>query len=186
MEDERFDINATIPEGTPPLTLPAAMIAMRRVLADRFGVRVRAQTVEGPLYRLIALSPAPNTATRLRPSTAACAAAGVVPGRGAGVSPCDAIRIKGGERFVMEGIGVLMPQLAATLSGSPVIARPVIDGTGLQGRYDFSLEFVPPGTAAEGPSLFAALEEQFGLKLEPGRGPIEQLVIEAADRPSPN
>jgi uncharacterized protein (TIGR03435 family) len=69
--------------------------------------------------------------------------------------------------------------------------RPVVDQTGLTGRYDFQLKWtfdesrVPSdGTAA--PSLFTAMQEQMGLKLEPAKGPAEVLVIDHVDRPTAN
>lgn len=67
--------------------------------------------------------------------------------------------------------------------------RPVIDRTGLEGRFDLHLEFVPleVGSAGNfGPSIFTALQEQIGLKLSPARGPVEVHVIDSVERPSPN
>ena len=75
--------------------------------------------------------------------------------------------------------------------------RVVLDDTGLTGNYDFELTFEPPrrepaaetpGTAirVEGPSIFEAVQEQLGLKLEPRRGPVQFLVIDHVERPSAN
>jgi uncharacterized protein (TIGR03435 family) len=67
--------------------------------------------------------------------------------------------------------------------------RPVIDRTGLKGRFDLHLEFVPleiSSTGNPGPSIFTALQEQAGLKLSPARGPVEVHVIDSIERPSPN
>jgi len=68
--------------------------------------------------------------------------------------------------------------------------RPLVDESGLTGRYDFSLKWVPDGfQPADGdtlPGLFTAVQEQLGLKLEPKRGPVEVLVIEKVARPSAN
>jgi uncharacterized protein (TIGR03435 family) len=76
------------------------------------------------------------------------------------------------------------------------LGRPVIDKTGLPGRYDIDVrwtpEFVrpdlPPALTPEvdGPSLFTALQEQANLKLESTTGPVQQLVIEGVERPSDN
>jgi uncharacterized protein (TIGR03435 family) len=65
------------------------------------------------------------------------------------------------------------------------IARPVLDKTGLTGFYDFTIEF-SPGIPYTGPSLFTALQEQLGLRLEPKRGPAEVFVIDHVERPSEN
>ena len=76
--------------------------------------------------------------------------------------------------------------------------RPVIDKTGLAGMYDVHLEFTPerfegrgaePGAdlpAPAGPSIFTAVQEQLGLKLESGKGPVETLVVDHVERPTEN
>ena len=80
------------------------------------------------------------------------------------------------------------------------LGRFVVDKTGLQGEYDFTLDWASdigqrkaPGNpeeastpGADGPSLFTALQEQLGLKLEPEKGPVEILVIDRAERASEN
>ena len=77
--------------------------------------------------------------------------------------------------------------------------RVVLDRTGLQGRYDFELKFERDARASagaspadpvvrreEGPSIFTALQEQLGLRLEARKGPVEFLVVDSVSRPSPN
>jgi uncharacterized protein (TIGR03435 family) len=70
--------------------------------------------------------------------------------------------------------------------------RPVLDRTGLTGRFDFSMEFEadPPETGfvpkIGGPGLFAGLREQLGLRLQATRGPVDVLAIESIERPSEN
>jgi uncharacterized protein (TIGR03435 family) len=197
MQDERFDIQAPTVEGTPPLNPQSTLLALRKLLVERFGVRARIDTVESAVYVLSRLLTSPKTADRLTPTKATCefTARAVTPPVPS--LPCDAIRIKGGQRFLMEGTGVTMAQIAGQLSAMPAISRPVIDRSGLAGRYDFTLEWVPPPVAGDnaaqsdtpretGPSVFAALEEQFGLRLESSRAPVEVVVIESATRPSPN
>ena len=102
--------------------------------------------------------------------------------------------------------GQTMAQLVTTLADW--VGRPVLDKTGLTGLYDFTLKFSPEGIRAAGPmgptltllqgqgqapatdpnapSLAAALEEQLGLKLEPGRGPVEVVVIDRLEKPAPD
>jgi len=88
-----------------------------------------------------------------------------------------------------------VPYFAAELS--KVAGRDVIDKTGISGRYDLKLHWTSDDHAAEpqslngaptdsGPSLFTALEEQLGLKLEPAKGPVKVLVIDHIEMPSPN
>lgn len=194
MESERFDIMATVRSDAPPLTLAATVVALRKLLGERFKVTVRPEPREGPAF---VLSPVREgvAGAQLTPTAVSCASgtAVVPPAR-----PCDAIRIKGGQQFVMNGTGVAMPQLAAQLAAIPAISRPVVDRSALSGRYDFTLTWTPPPPANEsagaattsagdsGPSIFAALEEQLGLKLEEGRAVVEMLVIESAQRPAAN
>jgi uncharacterized protein (TIGR03435 family) len=95
-------------------------------------------------------------------------------------------------------IGIFVINLAQ------MTGRPVIDQTGLKGAYDFKLKYaqprpVPKGAAApgdkpespvavdpEGPSLFDALQEQLGLKLEPQKGQVDMIVIDRAEKPTAN
>ena len=98
--------------------------------------------------------------------------------------------------------GVSMTQLAATLSQR--VGRTVIDKTGLSGSYEFNLDFTPdqmppaggpgatpppgapplPPVDPNGPSIYTALQEQLGLKLDSQRGPVEVIVIDSIDRPT--
>ncbi len=91
----------------------------------------------------------------------------------------------GGGRFFAGGVTVAT--LASALSAQA--GRAVVDRTGLAGFFEADLEFSPDAltdAASERPSLFTALEEQLGLKLEPQTAPVEVLVIEQIERPTPN
>ena len=91
-------------------------------------------------------------------------------------------------------VGDITPMLSRHLG------RVVVDRTGLTGKFDMTVEWTPdespalplspnePRPAADpaGPSIFAALQEQLGLKLEPQKGPVEMLVIDRAEKPSEN
>ena len=92
--------------------------------------------------------------------------------------------------------GATMAQLAQQLSAQ--LNRTVLDKTGLAGRYDFTLHYAPdhdepaPGYgqgAAQpdaGPSIFSAIQDQIGLKLVAAKGPVEMIVIDHIEPPSPN
>jgi uncharacterized protein (TIGR03435 family) len=79
-----------------------------------------------------------------------------------------------------------------------VLDRPILDQTGLSARYDFDLEWTPDETQFGGnlptvspenarkPDLFAALQQQLGLRLESSKGPVDCIVIDSAQRPSEN
>ena len=104
---------------------------------------------------------------------------------------------------MVNGQGVELQMLATALSNQ--LGRPVLDRTGLTGRYDIRLQWTPdpgqsmtplggppPGVQAppppdpNGPSIFAAVQEQLGLRLESQRGPVEMIVIDRVEKPSEN
>jgi uncharacterized protein (TIGR03435 family) len=91
----------------------------------------------------------------------------------------------GNGKLVAHGVPLrnLVEQLSRLLN------RPVLDKTGLAGAFDFTLEFAPEGRGADAagdlpvsPSLFTAVQEQLGLKLEPQKAPVEILVVDRAVR----
>ncbi len=100
----------------------------------------------------------------------------------------------------LDGRAISMEQITTALSN--IMQRPVIDKTGLTGTFDIHAEWIAdestPGQMAglalpatppadsSGPTVFAALQNQLGLKLESGRGPVEMLVIGRLERPTPN
>lgn len=101
----------------------------------------------------------------------------------------------------MRGTAIAMAPLVNALAQQ--LGRPVIDKTGLTGLFDFTLQWTPgaeqvPGPFAgdpaaappppvdSGPSIFSALQEQLGLKLESTKGPVEVVVIDSAQKPSEN
>jgi uncharacterized protein (TIGR03435 family) len=81
-----------------------------------------------------------------------------------------------------------MAQLARALGNFPAVGRVVIDGTSLAGVFDWTLEWTPLGDpdSVTGTSIFTALREQLGLKLEAQRVPIDVLVVDRAERPGPD
>ena len=110
---------------------------------------------------------------------------------------------KGPQRcMAFTGVGRLSAQgtalsgLTTILARFPAVGRRVIDRTGLTGRFDFDLEWTPlvtppgpapPGVPSDaGPTIFTALQEQLGLKLESTKETIPVLVIDSVNQPSPN
>jgi uncharacterized protein (TIGR03435 family) len=90
---------------------------------------------------------------------------------------------------------IAMSELVQTLS--MILGRRVVDQTGFTALFDVQLDFVPdettpalppppPGSPVTGVPIAQALKQQLGLRLEPSRGPVEVLVVDQADRPSPN
>jgi uncharacterized protein (TIGR03435 family) len=199
----RFDIIAkastefrSSPEG-PPNEL---FLMLRSLLEDRFKVRTHRETRELPVYELVVARADGKLGPQLRQSTANCD--GPPPPRQPNEPPpCGAMR---GPARVMAG-GIPMRRFAEMLTaimavGTPASAdgRLVIDKTGLSGRFAFNLTWTPdqiptvapppgiPPVDPNGPSLVTALQEQLGLKLESAKGPVEVLVIDSVERPTPD
>jgi uncharacterized protein (TIGR03435 family) len=96
-----------------------------------------------------------------------------------------------GGTFIVTAQGVPLANFLPQLSYNS--GRPVLDKTGLSGIYDFTLTYALDQNASAvaasdptGPSIFTAIQEQLGLKLEPGKGPVEVIVIDHAEKPSGN
>lgn len=145
---------------------------VRVLLADRFGLRVHRETREMPVY---ALTVAKNGPKFQAPANDDVTRTG--------------LRIRRGETGKPEITGTRIPMelLAKTLSDQA--GRTVIDQTGLQGNFDFKLTFTPDmGQSADtdGPSIFTALQDQLGLRLDSQKGPAEVLVIDTAQKASEN
>ena len=172
-ETERWDIDAKTEAKT---TIGHKFAALGFLLEDRFHLKVHRETRELPIYRLVV------------------AKGGV-----------KMIEVKEGETRPhrpsispqpshLQGWGCPVAQLADFLSGT-YLNEPIVDATGLTGKYDFDLKWTADPTQAylrdeaadpAGPSLFAALQEQLGLKLETAKGPVEVVVIDHVERPAEN
>jgi uncharacterized protein (TIGR03435 family) len=190
---DRFDINARADGERPPAEI-ARML--RTLLVDRFKLVVHTETREMPVYNLTRAR-ADGLGPKLRQSDAKCAedARNFFPGTLGFPPPCGDFRL--GARS-LTARGMSMSALARLLAGRA--DRFGVDRTGLDGVFDIELEWssdlglrqAPPGSAGadeltpDGLSLFTALQEQLGLRLEPGRGPVDIIVIDRAEPPTPD
>lgn len=208
IDSDRFDITAQA-EGnispTPPGGPPGpAQLMMQRLLAERFGLVVRTESREMPVYALTVARRDGRLGPRIKPADRDCLALmtqapGGVPVQAPqlpdGRPGCGIRRDATGR--VMAG-GTTMTMLALSMVTGPA-GRIVVDQTGLTGGYDFDFEYAmdpAPGVApsaldsatavAERPGLFTALEEQLGLKLQATRAPINVTVIERVTPPTEN
>jgi uncharacterized protein (TIGR03435 family) len=174
---ERFDVNAVTDRDitvTAPWTpgsrylLPQLMV--QALLADRFKMVAHTETREAPVFALVIADASRGPAEPLRSPAVDCGA------------ECG-MRIGQG---TLRARGVPMRQLAEFLS--QVTGRLVTDATGLSDRYDLDLRWSPDPQAAvdDAPSIFTAVQEQLGLRLEARRGPIPVLVIDSIERPTPD
>ena len=168
---------------------------IRALLEDRFKLKVHREPREIPAYELVVVRPG---AAGLRKSDVDCDAlfaAGQVTRPEAGIRPrCG---VSNGPVGPTGDTGLIagafsMSQFAQFLQRR--VGQPVIDKTGLAGRYDFDLAFAPmaPAPAADVPSdparptFFIALEDQLGLKLQPTKGPLDVIVIDSIEQPAPD
>ncbi len=166
LDTDRFDIVA---KANSPAVPKLPMV--RALLAERFKLITHRETMTLPIYALVVV----KRDQRLQSSSAECTAR---------PSPC---RIQLGPG-VLAGRGVPMALLVSTLSGAA--QRRVVDRTDIQGPVDIDLHWSADGPArgdtspTDSPSIFTAVQEQLGLKLESTRGPVEVLVIDHVERPT--
>jgi bla regulator protein BlaR1 len=207
---ETFEIEARAP-GNP--TKDQMRLMMQSLLADRFKLRVHFETHDGPVYALTLVRPG-HTGPNLRPHAEGPACPDfempaplqpILPRKSVDVFPpvCSSAQTEGTrEGTLVGGRDVTMETIAAAMIhgyGSLVgeVDRPVVDQTGLKGRYDYTLQ-LPPGTLSfsvappappadpTGTPFLDALRKQLGLKLVSSKGPIRKLVIDHAEPPSAN
>jgi uncharacterized protein (TIGR03435 family) len=170
LDSAAFDIIATPehPMDPSPDNIEIGRQMIRSLLADRFQLAVRLEQKELPRYALIHASngPALKTVEKWQ-------------------NPTD-MRVHAGGPGHLTGEKVTISLLTGILSD--ITGRAVADKTGLTGYYDFNLDWtpddVPPDPAS--PSIFTALQEQLGLKLESEKGPVRVLTIYQAEKPSKN
>jgi uncharacterized protein (TIGR03435 family) len=191
MSVDRYDIEAKA-EGNPA---PEEMNRMiRSLLEDRFGVAAHYETRDLPVYALVAAKNGPRLpAPKEGACTATPAGKALPPIAGQPLptllpTPCGGIRTLVNR---LEGGNVGMAQLANALAN--VTRRSVLDQTGYNGMFDVQLNWTPDGESGKGgpaddsgPSLFTALQEQLGLRLESQKGPVEVLVVDHAGKATEN
>lgn len=202
MRTERFDISVAMAEGTTKEQLAAMW---RNLLAARFGVKVRIEKKEFQVDDLVVGPRGHKLKETADPNAAAFTAVGNSPfdkdGNLNGAGLVTMFRMSpAGISAQMRGKAQAMAALANSLSGE--LGHPVMDKSGLNGRYDFSVDFapgdvrlnglVPPGggnaqaatpVAPEvGMDLATAVQQQLGLRLEKGKGMLDYVVVEKAEK----
>jgi uncharacterized protein (TIGR03435 family) len=198
IDTDLWDIEAKAPEGAVPrraspldVTKPdATALMVQSLLEDRFKLKSHQETRELPLYELtVAKGGAKLKLSEDQTPPAALVATG---NGGRGAAAAGDVRLG---RNNMDAKAQPVELLAAAL-GALYADRPVLDKTGLKGLYDFRLQWTPDRSSrganptsppvSQGLSLFDALEEQLGLRLTPGKGPLPVLVIDSVQKPLEN
>ena len=184
-ETTRYDIIARA-EGEP--SREQILLMARALLIDRFGLVVHQESQDTDVYFLVAAHADRAPGPRLRRSAVNCAALVAAAQKGQPLPASN--RILCGRTLrsgTMMAGGLPMETIAGSFTA--YAGRPVLDRTGLNGEWDFDLDFAEalPADApsrADTPTIFTAVQEQLGLKLEAGRAAMEVTVIDRLERPA--
>lgn len=177
LDSNHYTITAKKPESAAPKLLREELdtrLMLQSLLAERFHLVLAVQERQAAVLMLVAA----KEGAKLTP---AATVEGDTPRRGGAKAA----------RGVIVGVALSTAELADALSQQPEAAgHPVQDHTDLNGRYDFTLrwnsEQGSETDSSAGPSLFSALREQLGLRLEAARAPVETLVVQHVERPTEN
>jgi uncharacterized protein (TIGR03435 family) len=189
LDSTRFDIEAKM-DDAEAAQLKAldhehgrvqAQAMFQQLLADRFQLKVHWETRELPVYALVVA----KKGAKLQPAKDTTGNTGT-----------SSNSHGSGPQFTATGQTVTQLAQSLTSSAAHDLGREVIDKTGIEGKYDVSLNWTrdtgvasaaTDGNAQDsGPSIFTAIQEQLGLKLEPSKAPVRVLVIDRAEMPSEN
>jgi len=193
-ESELYDVNAKA-EGAPTREIMQGPM-MQALLEDRFKLKLHRETKSVPVYSLVQSGRSLKIRVFVEGSCVPVDQS-TFPPPPATPNSCHARGRREGDMQIVDAQAMTVAEFAKVFLNG-VMDRPVIDNTGIAGKYDFHLEYAidqstprfnaPDGPAGDrtGPSIFTAVQEQLGLKLESTRGPGEALVIDHVERPSEN
>jgi len=201
IDSDTYDITAktkTAMDGakTAPSPIPEMFAMLQPLLEDRFKLKVHREMRELPVYVLTVA----KGGLKMKPRDCPQFSDDNPTPQG----PCNPMGTRGGTNGTnrtLDGTAATMEGLIMTIANTT--RREIIDRTGLTGRFDFHLEWAPDeamtassdfdeptrsvaSSSGSGPSLFTALQEQLGLKLESAKAPVEVLVIDHVERPEAN
>ena len=191
---EPFTIDARMPAAS---TATELRLMLRSLLIDRFKLRVHVESREQEAYALTLARRDGRLGPQLRPSRVDCPARmeaqrrnEPLPPELEGSKPC-AFNFAPGR---IEMVGMRLSTLVVMLAGQ--VGRPVVDQTGLTETFDIEMQWSFATSAGlgrgdtaagtDGPSIFTAVQEQLGLKLEPSKTSVDSLVIDHIEHPDPN
>lgn len=202
LDTDRFDVTAKAagdpapgPQGPPP----TMFLMLQSMLEERFQLKVHYEMKDTPIFALVLARSDGKLGPQIHPSATDCAAL-MAAARTSGAPPplpqpgerppCGARMFPGN----LSGGAMTMAQLVNGLARMPGVNRQVVDKTGLTGVFDLDLTYTPdqmpqgdrppgapplPAIDPNGPSLFTAIQEQWGLKLDATKSPVNMLVIDS-------
>lgn len=179
IDSDHYDIAALTPGDIRP-SRDEQMTMLRGLLADRFKLRFHRQQKVFSIYVLDIAKNGPKLKQSAAPPDAAPALISTV-------YP---------QRILLPARNATMAEFVSLMQRA-ILDRPVVDKTGLSGKYDFDLEWAPDESQfggevaaasddAPSPPFFTAIQQQLGLRLEASKGPVEALVVDTVERPSAN
>jgi uncharacterized protein (TIGR03435 family) len=179
VESDHFDIQALTPGDTRP-TQPEQMAMLRQLLTERFKLNFHREEKEFSIYALEVAKGGPKLKESTAPAT----------------DPPQLVSTVYPDHVHMPARNATMNDFTYLLQRA-LLDRPVVDRTGLTGRYDFDLDWAPDETQfggeipvapadAHAPPFFTAIEQQLGLRLEATRGNVDAFVIDHAEPPTAN
>jgi uncharacterized protein (TIGR03435 family) len=183
MDTDLFDV---IAQGSNAAKPDDFLLMMRALLEERFALKSHREVRQGPIYRLVLARSDGKLGPQLRKSPISCAefmrsGGKPVPSRDPRVmTPCSGFGGNGQEFERARGFSTFVVFLQNQLS------QPIEDVTGLTGEFDIDLEWSVSPADTSKPSIFTALQDQLGLKLEAARGPINVVVIDSIQHPTPD
>jgi bla regulator protein blaR1 len=197
ISSDRFDVEAKA-ENVTDMTPERMPLLLQSLLEERFRLKTHTETKQLPTYELVVAKDGAKLKSVPEPPRPAPGTPPGPPPAPGGPMPPGSFRMGRGEM-----IASAIPLENFVLTLSQVLGRKVVDKTGLTGFFDIRLQWTPdpgqntgpfgpmpggppPPADPAGPSIFTALQEQLGLRLESSKGPVEVVVIDSIDKPSEN
>jgi uncharacterized protein (TIGR03435 family) len=191
LESERYDMEARAPG---PASLPELRLMLQPMLADRFKLKFHRETREMRIYTLTQVKPGSFGPGLVEIPNGECSVETTQQPALKNGTPCGVVNMGAGRINGQRGrIAQLCDRLSTLLSVT------VVDKTRLQGNYNIAMTWTPdpesertltgdrpPAGDVPGPSVFTAIQEQLGLKLTAGKGPVEVIVIDSVEKATAN
>jgi uncharacterized protein (TIGR03435 family) len=206
LDSERYDVSAKAEGGATREQATGPML--QRLLEERCRLKVHHEARESAVYLMTVASNGPKLQVAKEGGCVPVDLSNLfaIPAKPGDAQPkycgLGGSNFSGSGRASMDWYGTSMAEVAGRMLAGR-LDYPVVDKTGLTGHYDIHLEFVPqppsgpiflngvpttavPNNDTGGASIFAALEEQLGLKLTPGKSPLDVIIVDHAEKPSAN